>query len=212
MASSDNAPPLTVMTVDDHALLRAGIAAVLESQPDIRLVAEAASGLEAIAAYRRHQPDVTLMDLRMPDMDGIEAMLQIRREFPAARIVILTTYEGDAQALRAIKAGARGYLLKGALRLDLVETLRTVAAGGMCIPGEVAQAIARHAGDELLSPREIQVLRLVALGRTNKRLGEELFISEETVKGHVRNILAKLNASDRTHAVTIALKRGIIDS
>jgi DNA-binding NarL/FixJ family response regulator len=210
-----NLPPaercITILAADDHALLLEGIAAVIEGQPDMRLVAEARTGLQALELFRQHRPDVTLMDVRMPDMDGIEALARIRHEFPDARVIVLTTYQGDVQALRAIKAGAMGYLLKGMLRLDLVETIRTVAAGRRRIPSEVATALAEHAGDDALSVREIQVLQLVAVGRSNKRVGAELAISEETVKAHMRSILAKLGASDRTHAVTIALKRGFID-
>lgn len=205
------APCITVLAVDDHPLLREGVAAVIEGQPDMKLVAEATTGLEAIERYREHRPDVTLMDIRMPDMDGIEALGRIRREFPDARVIVLTTYQGDVQALRAIKAGAMGYLLKGMLRLELVEAIRTVAAGRRRIPAEVAAGLAEHAGDDVLSARETQVLRLVALGHSNKRLAVALSLSEETVKAHMRNILAKLGANDRTHAVTIALKRGIID-
>jgi DNA-binding NarL/FixJ family response regulator len=202
---------INILAADDHALLREGIAAVIEGQPDMRLVAEARTGLEALALFRQHQPDVTLMDVRMPDMDGIEALTRIRREFPEARVIVLTTYQGDVQALRAIKLGAMGYLLKGMLRLDLVETIRAVAAGRRRIPSEVATALAEHAADDALSVREIQVLQLVAVGRSNKRVAAELAISEETVKAHMRSILSKLSASDRTHAVTIALKRGFID-
>ena len=202
---------ITILSADDHVLLREGIGAVLEGQPDMRLVAEAATGSEAIARYREHRPDVTLMDVRMPDMDGIEALTRIRREFPDARVIVLTTYPGDVQALRALKSGAMGYLLKGMLRLDLVETIRSVAAGRRRIPPEVATALAEHAADDALSVREIQVLQLVAAGRSNKRVAAELGISEETVKAHMRSILSKLSANDRTHAVTIALKRGIID-
>ena len=202
---------ITILAADDHVLLREGIGAVIEGQPDMKLVAEAATGLEAIERFREHRPDVTLMDVRMPDMDGIEALVRIRREFPEARVIVLTTYQGDVQALRAIKSGAMGYLLKGMLRLDLVETIRIVASGRRRIPPEVATALAEHAGDDALSVREIQVLQLVAVGRSNKRVAEELSISEETVKAHMRSILSKLSANDRTHAVTIALKRGIID-
>jgi DNA-binding NarL/FixJ family response regulator len=204
-------PRITILAADDHVLLREGIAAVIEGQADMQLVAEAATGAEAVQRFREHRPDVTLMDVRMPDMDGIEALVRIRHEFPEARVIVLTTYQGDVQALRAIKAGAMGYLLKGMLRLDLVETIRTVAAGRRRIPPEVAAGLAEHAADDALSMREIQVLQSVAVGRSNKRVAVELNISEETVKAHMRSILSKLSASDRTHAVTIALKRGIID-
>lgn len=203
-------PEISVMAVDDHALLRSGIAAVVNAEPDMRLVAEASSGQEAIEQYRLHTPDVTLMDIRMSDMDGIEAMSQIRAEFPIARVVILTTYEGDAQASRAINAGAMGYLLKGMIRGELVPTIRSVMNGFRKIPQEIAAAIAEHSSDPL-SEREIQVLRLVATGLSNRQIAHGLNIAEHTVKVHVRNILAKLGARDRTHAVTIALKRGFLE-
>jgi DNA-binding NarL/FixJ family response regulator len=205
MSPPPTLPRITILAADDHVLLREGIAAVIEGQADMQLVAE------AVQRFREHRPDVTLMDVRMPDMDGIEALVRIRHEFPEARVIVLTTYQGDVQALRAIKAGAMGYLLKGMLRLDLVETIRTVAAGRRRIPPEVAAGLAEHAADDALSMREIQVLQSVAVGRSNKRVAVELNISEETVKAHMRSILSKLSASDRTHAVTIALKRGIID-
>jgi DNA-binding NarL/FixJ family response regulator len=211
MSPPPTLPRITILAADDHVLLREGIAAVIEGQADMQLVAEAATGAEAVQRFREHRPDVTLMDVRMPDMDGIEALVRIRHEFPEARVIVLTTYQGDVQALRAIKAGAMGYLLKGMLRLDLVETIRTVAAGRRRIPPEVAAGLAEHAADDALSMREIQVLQSVAVGRSNKRVAVELNISEETVKAHMRSILSKLSASDRTHAVTIALKRGIID-
>lgn len=175
------------------------------------LVAEAATGAEAIECFRRVRPDVTLMDVRMPDMDGIEAMIAIRREFPDARVIVLTTYPGDVQARRAIDAGAMGYLLKSMLRKELVETIRAVHAGERRISTEVASALERHQADGALTGRELEVLRHVALGRSNKRVAAELSISEDTVKVHMKNILAKLGASDRTHAVTIAFKRNIID-
>ena len=203
--------PITVMAVDDHALMRSGIATVIDAEPDMRLVAEAGTGLEAVSRFRQHQPDVTLMDLRMRDMDGIEAMTAIRREFPQARIVILTTFPGDFQAVRAMKAGAAGYLLKGLLRTELVETVRNVHAGLLMMPPVIEAAIAEHAGSRTLSLRETQVLRLVALGHANKEVAETLSLTEETVKVHMRTILGKLSAKDRTHAVTIALKRGIIE-
>jgi DNA-binding NarL/FixJ family response regulator len=203
--------PITVMIVDDHPLLREGIAGVIEGQPDMRLVAEATNGAEAIEAYRRHCPDVTLMDVRMPDVNGIDAMSAIRGEYPDARVVILTTYRGDVQALRAIKAGAQGYLLKSSLRKDLLDTIRAVHQGQRCIPPEIATELAQHVGDDALSEREVGVLRLVATGNSNKRIATLLDIAEETVKAHMRSILSKLGANDRTHAVTIALKRGIIE-
>ncbi|HEY1396774.1 MAG TPA: response regulator transcription factor [Roseateles sp.] len=211
---NDSAPtssPITVMAVDDHALMRSGITTVIDAEPDMRMVAEATTGLEALSRFRQHQPDVTLMDLRMRDMDGIEAMTAIRREFPQARIVILTTFPGDFQAARAIKAGAVGYLLKGLMRTELLDTIRGVHAGRMMLPPAIEAAIAQHAGSRALSLRETQVLRLVALGHANKEVAEHLSLTEETVKVHMRTILGKLAAKDRTHAVTIALKRGIIE-
>jgi DNA-binding NarL/FixJ family response regulator len=203
--------PITLMIVDDHPLLREGIAGVIDGQPDMQLVAEATNGAEAIECYRRHRPDVTLMDVRMPDVNGIDAMSAIREEYPDARVVILTTYRGDVQALRAIKAGAQGYLLKSSLRKDLLDTIRAVHQGQRCIPPEIATELAQHVGDDALSEREIGVLRLVATGNSNKRIATLLDIAEETVKAHMRSILSKLGANDRTHAVTIALKRGIIE-
>ena len=203
--------PISVLIVDDHPLFRSGVSSLLGSQTDMRIVGEASDGLEALALFRQHRPDVTLMDLQMPRMDGVEAIEAIRAEFPNARIIVLTTYKGDAQALRALKAGASGYLLKSLLHKELVETIRVVVAGRRVIPPEIAAEIAGHAGDETLSEREIEVLRSVARGNSNKRVAEELGITEETVKAHLRQILAKLAANDRTHAVTIAIKRGIID-
>jgi DNA-binding NarL/FixJ family response regulator len=204
------AAPIRVLTVDDHPLLREGIAAVLEGQPDMVVVGEATNGVEAIEQFRALRPDVTLMDLQMPEMDGIAAIGAIRREFPHARIIVLTTYDGDFLAVRAIKAGAAGYLLKSMLRKELLDTIRAVHAGKRRIPPEVAVGIAEHHSEDGLSDREIDVLRLVAAGRANKIIADDLAISEETVKSHMRNIMAKLSASDRTHAVTIAIKRGIL--
>jgi DNA-binding NarL/FixJ family response regulator len=197
--------------VDDHPLLREGIAAVIEGQPDMTLVAEATNGHEAIESFRKHLPDVALMDLRMPDMNGIEAIRAIRSEFPAARIVVLTTYAGDVQALGALKAGASGYLLKSMLRKDLLDTIRTVHAGKRRIPPEIATQIAEHAADDALTDREIDVLRRVGSGNSNKQIAVQLAISEGTVKAHMKSILPKLGARDRTHAVMIAVKRGILD-
>jgi DNA-binding NarL/FixJ family response regulator len=202
---------IRILTVDDHPMLREGIASLIASQSDMKLVAEASTGLEALDQFRNHRPDLTLMDLQMPDMGGIEAMVAIRAEFPEARIIVLTTYKGDVQVVRALKAGARAYLLKGLLRKELLETIRAVYAGQKRIPPEVAAVFADHAVDEALTAREIDVLRLIAGGNANKLVGDQLSITEETVKGYVKSILSKLGASDRTHAVTIALKRGIID-
>jgi DNA-binding NarL/FixJ family response regulator len=202
---------IRILTVDDHPMLREGIAALVASQPDMKLVAEASTGREAVEQFRKHKPDLTLMDLQMPEMDGIEAMGAICSEFPEARIIVLTTYKGDVQVLRALKAGARAYLLKGLLRKELLETIRAVHAGQKRIPAEIAAELADHAVDDALTAREIDVLRLIALGNANKLVADQLGITEDTVKGHVKNILSKLGASDRTHAVTIALKRGIIE-
>jgi len=204
------ASTIRILAVDDHPLLREGIAALVNSQPDMKLIAQAANGREAIELFRKHRPDVTLMDLQMPELNGIDAMIAIRGEFPQARIVVLTTYKGDMEVLRALKAGARGYLLKNLLRLELLETIRAVHAGEKRIPPEVAAQIADHAADDDLTSREIEVLQLIASGNANKAIAARLSISEETVKGHVKNILSKLAANDRTHAVTIGLKRGII--
>jgi DNA-binding NarL/FixJ family response regulator len=208
MSTSDNR--IRILTVDDHPLLREGIAAVLEAEPDMLLVAEASNGRDAIEQFRTHHPDVTLMDIQMPGMNGIDTILAIREDFPNARIIVLTTYSGDAQALRAFKAGASGYLLKNMLRKELLETVRCVHAGRKRVPPEIAIEIAEHHSDDALTEREIEVLREVAAGNANKVIADHLTISEETVKAHMRSILSKLGANDRTHAVTIALKRGII--
>jgi DNA-binding NarL/FixJ family response regulator len=209
MPSADSS--IRVLSVDDHALLREGIASLIATQPDIKVVAEAANGREALELFRQHRPDITLMDLQMPEMGGIDALQAIRAEFPDARIIILTTYKGDVQVTRALQAGARAYLLKGLLRKDLLDTIRAVHAGQKSLHREAAQEIAEHAGDDTLTPREIEVLRLIACGNSNKAIAAELSVTEETVKGHVGNILSKLGANDRTHAVTISLRRGIID-
>jgi two-component system, NarL family, response regulator len=203
--------PIRILTVDDHPVLREGIAAMLASEPDMVVVAEAGNGAEAIEQFRTHRPDVTLMDLQMPLVSGTDAILTIRQHFPEARIIVLTTYSGDAQVARALKAGASAYLLKGMLRKELVETIRTVHGGHKRIPPDIAAEMAEHFEDNELTPREIEVLRHVAAGNANKMVADNLGISEETVKAHVRSILSKLGANDRTHAVTIALKRGIID-
>jgi DNA-binding NarL/FixJ family response regulator len=205
------AGPIQVLAVDDHALLREGIAALVNGESDMKLVAEASNGQEAIDKFRLHRPDVTLMDLQMPALNGIEAIIGIRSEFPQARIIVLTTYVGDVQVLRALKAGARAYILKGHVHRELLETIRAVHAGQKRIPTEVAAELADHAGDDELSSRETAVLRLIAAGNANKEIAFQLAIAEETVKSHVTNILAKLGANDRTHAVTIGLKRGIIE-
>jgi DNA-binding NarL/FixJ family response regulator len=202
---------IRILTVDDHPILREGIAAILRAEPDFELVAEANNGREAIDLFRTHRPDITLMDLQMPHMNGIEAIRAIRREFPDARIIVLTTYSGDAQAVRAFAAGAFGYLLKSMLRKELIETIRTVHAGKKRIPPEIAVEMAEHHTDDSLTEREIEVLLQVAGGSANKIIAVDLKISEETVKAHMKNILSKLGANDRTHAVTIALKRGIIE-
>jgi DNA-binding NarL/FixJ family response regulator len=200
--------PITVLAVDDHPLVREGIGAVLAGERDITLVAEAANGREAIECFRAHHPEVTLMDLQMPQMSGLDAMIKIREEFPSARIIVLTTYQGDIQALRAIRAGAAGYLLKSMVRKELAGTIRSVHAGKRHIPAEIAAELAAHVADDTLSPREIEVLRLVAVGNSNKQIAAQLTIVEETVKAHISNILSKLGANDRTHAVTIATARG----
>ena len=202
---------IRILTVDDHPLFRDGVAFLVGDQPDMEIVAEASGGREAIVKFRTHRPDVTLMDLRMPDMGGIDAMTQIIAEFSDAKIIVLTTYSGDVQVVRALKAGAQGYLLKGQLRNDLLDTIRAVHAGKKRVSADVANQVAEHAADNSLSPREIDVLTLVAQGNANKLIAEQLAVSEDTVKAHIRNILSKLGANDRTHAVTIALKRGIID-
>jgi DNA-binding NarL/FixJ family response regulator len=202
--------PIRVLSVDDHPLLREGIAAIINNQSDMLIVAQAATGCEAIEMFRRHDPDVTLMDLRLPDMSGIDALIAIRAESPEARVVMLTTFEGDVEIQRAFKAGARGYLLKSTPPKELVETIRHVHAGRKGIPQQIAAHLAEHVGDESLTEREVVVLRHVAEGNRNRDIAEKLFISEETVKVHVKHIMDKLGASDRTQAVAIALRRGII--
>lgn len=201
---------IRILTVDDHPLLRKGIAALVSSEPDLKLAAEASNGKQALDAFRFHRPDVTLMDLQMPGVDGLEAIEAIRREFPEARIIVLTTYSGDVQVLRALKAGATGYILKGQVHKELLDTIRAVHAGHKRIPAEIAAQLAEHAADDTLTEREIEVLRLIGSGNSNKLIADRLSIGEATVKSHVTNILSKLGANDRTHAVTIGLKRGII--
>lgn len=202
---------IRILTVDDHPLLRKGIAALVNAEPDLKLVAEASNGEEAIEAFRSHRPDVTLMDLQMPALDGTAAIGRIRDEFPNARIIVLTTYTGDTQVLRALRAGARAYLLKGHVHKELLETIRAVHAGQKRIPPDIAAELAEHAMDDELTEREIDVLKLVASGNANKQIADQLSIGEATVKSHVSNILSKLGANDRSHAVTIGLKRGIIE-
>jgi DNA-binding NarL/FixJ family response regulator len=202
---------IRILAVDDHPLLRKGIAALVNAEPDMKLVAEASNGQEAIEQFRLHRPDVTLMDLQMPDLNGIEAIDCIHREFPNARIIVLTTYTGDVQVVRALRAGARGYVLKGHVHRELLETVRAVHAGQKRIPLEIAAELADHAADDDLTSREIDVLRLIAAGNANKQIADQLSIGEATVKSHVTNILSKLGANDRAHAVTIGLKRGIIE-
>ncbi len=197
--------------MDDHPILRQGVAALVGGQTDMSVVAEASNGREAIQQFRTHHPDVTLMDLQMPEMNGLDAMIAIRGEFPDARIVVLTTYAGDMQVLRALKGGARGYLLKNSLHKELLETIRAVHAGKKALSAEASFQLAEHATDDALSPAEIRVLRLIAEGNANKEIAAQLSVSEETVKGQVRNILSKLGANDRTHAAVIGVRRGIIE-
>ena len=201
---------IRILAVDDHALLRKGIAALVNAEPDMKLIAEASNGRDALESFRLHHPDVTLMDIQMPGFNGIEAIDYILNEFPDAHIIVLTTYTGDVQVLRALKAGARGYVLKGHVHRELLETIRAVHAGQKGIPPDIAAELAEHAGDDELTIREIDVLRLIAGGNSNKLIADQLSIGEATVKSHVTNILSKLGANDRSHAVTIALKRGII--
>ena len=208
---TDDSKKIRILAVDDHPVLRQGIAALIADESDMTLVAEAANGREAIQQFRAHHPDVTLMDLQMPEMNGLDAMIAIRGEFPDARIIVLTTYTGDAQALRALKAGARAYLLKNSLHKELLDTIRAVHAGRKTLSPEVSFELAEHAAEETLSPAEVRVLRLIADGNTNKQIATQLSVTEDAVKGQVRNILAKLGANDRTHAVTIALKRGFLE-
>jgi len=207
---SEASAPIRILIVDDHPVVRAGVAGLVEDQLDMKIVGQASNGREAIQQFRDHHPDIVLMDLQMPDMNGLDAMIAIRDEAPQARVIVLTTYVGDAQVLRAIKAGARGYLLKSALHKELLETIRAVHAGRKTISAEASCELAEHASDDALTPAEVRVLRLIAEGNANKEIAEQLSISEETVKGQVRNILSKLGAKDRTQAAMIGLKRGII--
>jgi DNA-binding NarL/FixJ family response regulator len=202
---------IRILTVDDHPLLRSGIETLVNAEADMKLVAEASNGQQAIELYRLHRPDVTLMDLQMPEVSGAEAIAEIQNEFQDARIIVLTTYRGDAQILRALKAGARAYLLKSQLHRELLDTIRAVHAGQKRIPPDIAAELAEHATDDALSSREIDVLRLIAAGNSNKLIADQLSIGEATVKSHVANILSKLSANDRAHAVTIGLKRGMIE-
>jgi len=202
---------IRILAVDDHPLVRGGISGLVAGQADMKLVGEASNGREAIQHFREHRPDVTLMDLQMPEMNGVDAMIAILGEFPEARIIVLTTYTGDAQVMRALKAGARAYLLKNTLHKELLETIRAVYAGKKTISPEASFQLAEHATDEMLTPAEVRVLRLIAGGNANKEIAAQLSVSEETVKGQVRNILSKLGASDRTDAAMIGIKRGIIE-
>ena len=208
---NEDSKKIRILAVDDHPILRQGIAALIADESDMTLVAEAANGREAIQQFRAHRPDVTLMDLQMPEMNGLDAMLAIRGEFPEARIIMLTTYTGDVQARRALQAGARAYLLKNSLHKELLDTIRAVHAGRKNLSPEVSFELAEHAAEDTLSPLEVRVLRLIAQGNSNKGIAAVLSVTEDSVKGHVRNILSKLGANDRTHAAMIGVKRGIIE-
>jgi DNA-binding NarL/FixJ family response regulator len=205
------AAPIRILAVDDHPVVRQGIAGMLALEADMNLVGQASNGREAIQQFRANRPDIPLMDLQMPEMNGLDALIAIRNEYPDARVIMLTTYTGDVQILRALKAGAWGYLLKSTLHRDLLHTIRSVYEGKKALSPEVSYEVAEHGTDEALTPREVDVLRLIAAGNSNKRVADKLSIGEASVKSHVENILSKLGANDRTHAVTIALKRGIIE-
>jgi DNA-binding NarL/FixJ family response regulator len=208
---SDRSAQIRILAVDDHALVRQGIAVLVGTQPDLVLVAEASNGREAVQQFSAHRPDITLMDLQMPEMNGLDAIIAIRGQVPDAKIIVLTTYKGDVQILRALKAGAQGYLLKNTFHKELIETIRAVHAGKKALSPEASYEIAEHAMDDALTPAEINVLRLIAAGNANKQIADQLSITEETVKGRVKNILSKLGANDRTQAAMIGLKRGIIE-
>jgi DNA-binding NarL/FixJ family response regulator len=209
---STSPPPIRILAVDDHPLFRQGIAALLATQPDMSLVAEASNGREALQQFRVHRPDITLMDLQMPEMNGLEALTALHGEFPEARVIVLTTYAGDVRVLRALQAGARAYLLKSLLDRELLGTIRAVHAGKKALSAEASYELAEHALEEALTPAEVAVLRLIASGKTNKQIAAQLSVTEETIKGRVKIILSKLGANDRTHAVMIGVKRGIIES
>src|SRR5580698_4371407 len=202
---------IRILAVDDHPLVRQGIAGLVAIQPDMTLAGEASNGRDAIQQFREHRPDITLMDLQMPEMNGIDAIIAIRNEFPEARVIVLTTYVGDVQILRALKAGARAYLLKNLLHKELLDTIRAVHVGKKTLSPDASYQLAEHATDDALTPAEISVLRLIAAGNANKQIADQLSITEETVKGRVKNILSKLGANDRTHAAMIGMKRGIIE-
>jgi DNA-binding NarL/FixJ family response regulator len=208
---SDASAQIRILAVDDYALVREGISVLVETQPDMTLVAEASNGREAIQQFRTHRPDITLMDLQMPEMNGLDAIVAIRGEFPDAKIVVLTTYKGDVQVLRALKAGAQGYLLKTTFHKELLDTIRAVHAGRKALSPEASYEMAEHSTDDALTPAEISVLRLIAAGNANKQIADRLSITEETVKSRVKSILSKLGANDRTHAAMIGFKRGIIE-
>ena len=208
---STDAGVIRIMSVDDHPMLRGGIAALIAGEPDMQMIAESSNGREAIQQFRTHRPDITLMDLQMPEMSGLDAIIAIRAEFPDAKIIVLTTYAGDVQALRALQAGARAYLLKNLVHKELLDTIRAVYAGKKAMSPQVSYELAEHATDDALTKAEIEVLQLIATGNANKQIADRLSITEDTVKGRVKNILSKLDASDRTHAAMIGIKRGIIE-